>query len=67
MNLEEFEAQTRDVIEQTLNQLHTATLLIAQLENQVSETGKTVQALSQFIETFVAQQKNAANPEETQD
>jgi hypothetical protein len=67
MNLEEFEAQTRDVIEQTLNQLHTATLLIAQLENQVSETGKTVQALSQFIETFVAQQKSAASPEESQD
>jgi hypothetical protein len=67
MNLEEFEAQTRDVIEQTLNQLHTATLLIAQLENQVSETGKTVQALSQFIETFVAQQKSASDLEEPQE
>jgi hypothetical protein len=64
MNLEEFEAQTRDVIEQTLNQLHTATLLIAQLENQVSETGKTVQALSQLIETYVAQQKSAEGTEE---
>jgi hypothetical protein len=64
MTLEEFEAQTRDVIEQTLNQLHTATLLIAQLENQVSETGKTVQALSQLIETYVAQQKNAEGSEE---
>jgi hypothetical protein len=67
MNLEEFEAQTRDVIEQTLNQLHTATLLIAQLENQVSETGKTVQALSQLIETYVAQQKSADRAEDLTD
>ncbi|MCU0570669.1 MAG: hypothetical protein MUF49_29345 [Oculatellaceae cyanobacterium Prado106] len=59
MNLEEFEHQTRDVIEQTLNQLHTATLLIAQLENQISETGRTVQSLSQLIEAFVAQQKDS--------
>ena len=64
MNLDEFESQTRDVIEQTLNQLHTATLLIAQLENQVSETGKTVQALSQLIETFVAQQKETDDRED---
>jgi hypothetical protein len=66
MNLDEFESQTRDVIEQTLNQLHTATLLIAQLENQISETGKTVQTLSQIIEAFVAQQKDSSNSEDSE-
>ena len=57
MNLESFEAQTREVIEQTLNQLQSATLLVAELENQISETGKSVQTLSQLIEAFVAQEK----------
>jgi septal ring factor EnvC (AmiA/AmiB activator) len=57
MNLEEFESQTRDVIEQTLNQLHTASLQVAQLETQIAETGRTVQALSQLVERFIAEQK----------
>jgi ABC-type transporter Mla subunit MlaD len=59
MELEEFETQTRDAIEQTLNQLHTATLLVAQLETQISETGRAVQALSQMVETFVSEQKRS--------
>lgn len=56
MDLEEFESQTRATIEQTLNQLHTASLLVGQLETQIAETGKMLQNLSQLIETFVAQQ-----------
>lgn len=57
MNLEEFESQTREMIEQTLNQLHTASLLVGQLETQIAETGKSLQALSQLIEDFIEQQK----------
>lgn len=57
MNLEEFESQTRETIEQTLNQLHTASLLVGQLETQIAETGKSLQSLSQLIEAFIAQQK----------
>lgn len=57
MNLEEFEAQTRESVEQTLNQLQTASLLIGQLEIQISETGQSIQALSRSIELFIAQQR----------
>lgn len=58
MTLEEFESQTRDELEQTLNQLQAATLLIAELETRIVETGRTVQLLSRSIETFVAQQRS---------
>ncbi|MBW4694287.1 MAG: hypothetical protein KME27_21290 [Lyngbya sp. HA4199-MV5] len=58
MTLEEFESQTREELEQTLNQLQSATLLIAELTAQISQTGRTVQSLSQNIETFVAQQRS---------
>jgi hypothetical protein len=57
MNLEEFESQARETIEQTLNQLHTASLLVGQLETQIAETGKSLQALSQLIEDFIEQQR----------
>jgi hypothetical protein len=57
MNLEEFETLTNAEIEQTLNHLHTASLLIGQLETQIAETGKSLHRLSQLIETFVGQQK----------
>jgi len=57
MTLEEFESQTRDELEQTLNQLQSATLLIAELTAQISQAGRTVQSLSQSVETFVIQQK----------
>ncbi|MBD2076474.1 hypothetical protein H6F86_21820 [Phormidium sp. FACHB-592] len=57
MTLEEFESQTREELEQALNQLQAATLLIAELSAQVSQAGNTVQALSRRVETFVSQQK----------
>ena len=58
MTLEEFESQTREELEQTLNQLQAATLLIAELTNQISQTGTSVQVLGQSIETFVTQQRS---------
>lgn len=57
MTLEEFESQTREELEQALNQLQAATLLIAELSAQVSQAGNTVQALSRRVEAFVSQQK----------
>ncbi len=59
MNINEFEAQTRDRLERALNQLQTATLLIATLELQVSESGNTIKDLSRVIETFITQQKGS--------
>jgi septal ring factor EnvC (AmiA/AmiB activator) len=61
MDLNEFESQTRSTLEQTLNQLQTATLMIAQLEIQLSEAGRTIQTLSRQIEEFIAQQRQSPN------
>ncbi|PSB16060.1 hypothetical protein C7B65_22815 [Phormidesmis priestleyi ULC007] len=58
MNIDEFEAQTRDSLERALNQLQTATLLLAALEIQVLESGNTIKDLSQIVETFIAQQRD---------
>ena len=57
MEIEEFESQTRDAIDKILNQLQTATLLIAELECQISEAGASVQTLSQLVETFITEHK----------
>jgi hypothetical protein len=61
MNLEEFESESRAYIEQTLNQLHTAALLIGHLETQIAEAGETVQTLSQLIERFIAEQRHQSS------
>ena len=58
MNINEFEAQTRDRLERALNQLQTATLLISALELQISESGNTIKDLSRVIETFITQQRD---------
>ncbi len=63
MKLEEFEAQTRDAIDQILNQLQTTTLQMAELERQIAEAGTSVQALSHLIETFIQEQRNASSSE----
>ncbi len=57
MNLSEFETQSRDTLEQTLNQLQTAVLLVAQLEARIVTIGQDVQNLSQTVEDYVAQQR----------
>lgn len=61
MDLEALESRTRDTVEQALNQLHAASLLAAQLEIQIAETGRSVQALSQTLETFLTEQRQ--NPD----
>lgn len=59
MDINELESQARDAIDQALNQLQSSTLLLSQLETQISETAKAVQVLSQLIETFTTQQRNS--------
>ncbi|WAL62187.1 hypothetical protein [Thermocoleostomius sinensis] len=61
MNLDEFELQTRRSIEQALNQLQAAILQVAQLEIQLSETGRAIQGLSQQVEEYLSQQRGADN------
>lgn len=53
MQLEDYQFQTRNVIEQTLNRLQAATLLAARLEIEISETGRSVQDLSRLLELFL--------------
>lgn len=57
MNLEEFETQYRDAIDETLNQLQTVVLLLVQLQNRITNVGQNLQNLSQTVEEFVTEQK----------
>ena len=67
MDLEQFYSQARESIEQALNQLQTATLLAAQLETEISATGRSVQNISRSIETFVIEQRQqSSNPDNPQ-
>lgn len=63
MEIEEFETQTRDAIDQILNQLQTATLQIAQLEKQIAQAGMSVQNLSRSLETFIQEQRSSSSLE----
>ncbi|MBD3883769.1 hypothetical protein IFO70_18560 [Phormidium tenue FACHB-886] len=67
MDLEQFESQTREAIEQVLNQLQTATLLTARLQTQISEAGRSVQSLSETIELFLAESRGQASDSEGAD
>lgn len=57
MNIEEFEIQYRNGIDETLNQLQTAVLLLAQLENRITVIGQDLHNLSLTVEEFVTQQQ----------
>lgn len=54
MTPEEFVTQAREVLQQALTQLQTASLLNSQLQQQILETGRSLQALSQMIERLSA-------------
>ncbi|MBW4571757.1 MAG: hypothetical protein KME31_28190 [Tolypothrix carrinoi HA7290-LM1] len=58
MNLQDFESQYRNSMDETLNELQTAMLLIAQAQRKISEIGNNVQNLSQIVEEFIASQKS---------
>jgi uncharacterized protein YoxC len=57
MSLQEFESQYRDAMAETLNELQTAVLLLAQVQRKISEIGSSVQNLSQSVEEFIGNQK----------
>ncbi len=56
MNREEFESRYRHGIEEALNRLQTAVLLLAQLEDRITAIGQDLHSLSETVEDFVAQQ-----------
>lgn len=57
MNLQDFEAQYREAVAETLNELQAAVLLLAEVQNKISSIGNSVQNLSQRVEEFIAEQK----------
>lgn len=60
MNLNEFETQYRETMEQSINQLQAAVLLLSQLsrvEANVLAVGQNLQMLSQTVEEFITQQR----------
>lgn len=61
MNIQEFEIQYRSNIDETLNQLQTAVLLLAQLENRITVIGQNLQNLSQTVEEFITEQQDQSN------
>ena len=54
MNLQDFESQYRNSMDETLNELQTAMLLLAQAQRKIYEIGNNVQNLSQIVEEFIA-------------
>jgi exonuclease VII small subunit len=58
MDIEEFEAEYRTNMEETLNQLQTAVLLLAKLESKLVNVGQNLQNISQTVEDFVIQQRD---------
>ena len=57
MNLQEFETRYRNEIEESLNQLQTAVLLVAQLQIKIINAGENVQNLSHSLEEFLSEQR----------
>ncbi|MFN6487057.1 MULTISPECIES: hypothetical protein [unclassified Nostoc] len=57
MNLQDFEVQYREAMAETLNELQTAALLLAQVQQKISTIGNSVQNLSERVEEFIADQK----------
>ena len=57
MNLQDFETQYRETMAETLNDLQTAVLLLAQVQNKISKIGNSLQHISQRVEEFIAEEK----------
>ncbi|MEH2152146.1 hypothetical protein [Nostoc sp.] len=57
MNLQDFEIQYREAMVETLNELQTAVLLLAEVQEKIQIIGSSVQNLSERVEEFIANQK----------
>ena len=58
MNIQEFETEYRDALDEANNQLQTAVLLVAQVEVSIASIGQALQNLSQSVEEFVSEQSS---------
>jgi len=59
MTSEEFVTQARAVLEQALTNLQTTTLLNSQLEQQILETGRSLQTLSYLLDALSSSERSA--------
>lgn len=57
MNLQDFESQYRLTMDEALNEMQAAILLLAELQNKISQIGNSVQIISQSVEEFISEQK----------
>ena len=62
MNSQDFESQYRETMNETLNELQSAILLLAQAQRKISIIGSSVQNLSQTVEEYLINQKSEHNP-----
>ncbi len=58
MNSQDFESQYREAMNETLNELQSAILLLAQAQQKISIIGSSVQNLSQSVEEYLVKQKS---------
>lgn len=58
MNSQDFESQYRQAMNETLNELQSAILLLAQAQRKISIIGSSVQNLSQSVEEYLVNQKS---------
>jgi hypothetical protein len=58
MNIHEFENQYRNAIAETLDELQSAMLMLAQVQLKISQIGNSVQNISQSFEECITRQKN---------
>jgi hypothetical protein len=58
MNVQDFEAQYREAMAETLNELQTAVLLLEQVQNKILTIGNSIQNISEQVEEFITDQKS---------
>ncbi|MGD1912672.1 MAG: hypothetical protein ACFB2X_18015 [Rivularia sp. (in: cyanobacteria)] len=58
MSSQDFESEYREVMNDTLNELQSAILLLAQAQRKISIIGSSVQNLSQSVEEYLIKQKS---------
>ncbi|MBF2015100.1 MAG: hypothetical protein IGS23_07840 [Rivularia sp. T60_A2020_040] len=58
MNSQDFESQYREAMNQTLNELQSAILLLAQAQRKISIIGSSVKNLSESVEEYLIKEKS---------